>query len=117
MWTCRLKEARERRNRWNLEGLFLDTETQESTSFSISIRFGWLALEAVSGPVFKLVLEHFAQVLGEPKEPPTCTGASECQDDSVHLTTSWEIGEGATGIASLLEKLLKIPEGKLLESC
>lgn len=110
MWTCELKEVRQRRNRWHVEGCFLDQENQESMLFSITIRFGWVALEGTSGVLFNQVLHHFTEVLGDPQEPPTCSGASECQDDAVHLTTSWEIGEGYTGQASLLAKLLHVSE-------
>lgn len=113
MWTCELKEVRQRRNRWQVEGVFSDRVNEDSMAFSITIRFGWIAFEGTSGALFTQVLNHFTQVMGEPKEPPTCSGASECQDDSVHLTTSWEIGEGETQLASLLARLLQVPEGSL----
>jgi hypothetical protein len=113
MWTSRLKEVRERRNRWHIEGDFVDSENAGNISFSISLRFGWLAMESISSPLFERVLEHFSAILGEPKEPPTCAGASECQDDAVHLTTSWEIDKESTSVQSLLCRLLNVSEDKL----
>jgi hypothetical protein len=115
MWICELKEVRQRRNRWHVEGAFLDRENQEKMDFSITIRFGWVALEAISGPLFQNVLRHFTEVLGDPRQPPTCSGASECQDDAVYLTTSWEVGEGFTELAALLAKLLRVPQDRLVE--
>ena len=109
MWTCELKDVRQRRNRWHVEGEFIDPENQERMPFSITIRFGWVALEAISGPIFNQVLHHFSEVMGDPQQPPTCSGASECQDDAVYLTTSWEVGEDYTELAGLLAKLLRVP--------
>ena len=113
MWTCELKEVRQRRNRWHVEGTFFDRENQEETVFSITIRFGWVALEAVSGGLFNQVLQHFTQILGDPQQPPTCSGASECQDDAVYLTTSWEVGEGYLDLSGLLTRLLCVPPDSL----
>lgn len=114
MWSCRIKEARQRRNRWHIEGTFRDDRSQESMDFSLSVRFGWLALEGVGGALFNQVLQHFSKVLGEPKEPPTCAGSSECQDDAVHLTTSWEVGENNFLDPSLFSKLLGVPREEFL---
>lgn len=113
VWNCQLKEVRERRNRWYIEGLFQDQENQAGMPFSISVRFGWVAFEGVAGPLFNQVLEHFKEILGGPGQPPTCSGASECQDDAVHMTTSWEVGEGTVEMRPLLARLLKIPEAGL----
>lgn len=115
MWTSRLEEVRERHNRWHIEGSFVDAEEKHNVPFSISVRLGWLALESVSGPLFEDVIRHFSEILGEPKEPPTCAGASECQDDSVHLTTSWEIAKKDTPMRSLLAKLLNVEEKSIGE--
>lgn len=114
MWMCRIKEARPRRNRWYIEGTFRSDKSQEDMPFSISVRFGWLALEGVSGSLFKEVLQHFSAVLGEPKEPPTCAGSSECQDDAVHLTTSWEIGEISSKDPSLFAELLGVSKEEFI---
>lgn len=113
MWTCELKDVRERRNRWQIEGVAEDPENQHKMPFMINVRFGWLAMEGIAGPLFDQMFQHFNGLLGEPKEPPTCGGASECQDDAVHLTTSWEIGDANDSTADLLESLLQIPVGTL----
>ncbi len=116
MWVSRLKEVRQRRNRWQIEGIIVDPEADEEMSFSITVRFGWLAFEGVAGPLFNRVLTHLNETLGEPAQPPTCSGASECQDDSVHLTTSWEIGEQHPAVEALLAQVLCVPEGSLAAS-
>ncbi len=113
MWNCELKEVRERRNRWNIEGICVNPVEDEKMPFLLTVRFGWLTFEGIAGPIFNHVFQHLSGILGEPKEPPTCGGSSECQDDAVHLTTSWEIGEKNTSSLALLSKLLRVSEEAL----
>jgi hypothetical protein len=113
MWLCHLEEVRERRGRWQIDGRFSDPEIGNDIPFTLSYRFGWLSLGTIAGPLFDLVLSHFSQILGEPKEPPTCSGASECQDDAVHLSVNWEVQPAPESVQRFLSKLLRISEQEL----
>lgn len=94
-WLPQVERAEARRRMVEVEGKFKDLEDGREIPFSIRIRMGWLSLETIQSRLFDKVYQSFSTKLGEPEEPPSCSGNSECQDDSVYLTTSWRPRDGA----------------------
>jgi len=75
-----LKDAREWRNRWQIEGMIKDS-CESKMPFPRNVRLEWLALEGVAGPLFDELLLHFKTILGEPKEPASSGGSGPFPQD------------------------------------